>query len=106
MPDGIMLITVPFMISKAGKYRVMCNSNANSHVYVDKNYQFGREFGDMVPSYHRAPLNQSCDLELSAGVHKMTICLAPSNTTQEKAEVVFGIGDENNLWVPDAFVRG
>lgn len=106
MPDGIMLITVPFIISKAGKYRVMCNSNANLHVYVDKNYQFGREFGDMVPSYHRAPLNQSCDLELSAGVHKMTICLAPSNTTQEKAEVVFGIGDENNLWVPDAFVRG
>lgn len=106
MPDGIMLLNIPFVISKAGRYRVMCCTPANSRIYVDHNYEFGRESGGMVPSFHRVPLNQSNDLELSAGIHKLTICLAPSSTAPEKAEVVFGIGDECNLWVPDAFVRG
>lgn len=106
MPDGIMLLNIPFVIATPGKYRVMCCTPANSRVYVDNNFEFGRECGGMVPSFHRVPLNQSKDLELAAGTHKLTICLAPSNSSQKNAEVVFGIGDEHNLWVSEAFLRG
>ena len=105
-PDAILILNIPFHIKEAGVYRVMCCTEANSRCYVDQSYAFGREGGAMVPAFHRTPLNQSVELELSVGTHTLTICLATNETVTKFADVVFGIGDKDKLWVTDAFVRG
>jgi hypothetical protein len=83
----------------------MLNTDANCRVWVDGVYRFGREGGRMSPSFHRAPLNQYCDLDLAPGRHTLLFGLAPLDRSKP-VELVFGLADRKTLqWLPEAFAR-
>ena len=101
--DSLLLLRTGFRIDSAESVRLMVNTNANVRVWVDGEYRFGREGGRMSPSFHRAPLNQYCDLQLPIGKHELVIGLAPLDYTRQ-IEVIFGLGDRKTLqWLPQAF---
>ncbi len=101
--DSLLLLRTGFRIEAVEPLRLMVNTNANLRVWVDGEYRFGREGGRMSPSFHRAPLNQYCDLDLPAGEHELVIGLAPLDRDRE-IEVIFGLGTRRDLqWLPDAF---
>ena len=85
--------------------RLLVNTPANMRVWVDGVRRFGREGGAMIPAFHRAPLNQMADLSLAKGLHTLRIGLAPADEAMRQAELLFGIADENNQWIPGMFRR-
>jgi hypothetical protein len=56
--DKIMLMKFKIEMPETKDVHVMFNSNANSRVWIDGEYAFGREGGRMAPSFHRVPVNQ------------------------------------------------
>lgn len=91
--DGeVIALRFTIEIDKAGEYRIMVNTAAESRVWVDGSWAFGREGGRMAPSPHQAPLNQFADLELAAGRHTISVLLrlAQNETT---TGVVIGVAD-------------
>jgi ADP-ribosylglycohydrolase len=104
-PDSIMLIRYKFELETTRMVRVMCNSTSNLRAWVDGKYAFGRECGRMLPSFHRLPINQFKDMELSAGTHELVIGIHPNKNEQEMLWVV-GIGDKADFqWIPRAFLK-
>ncbi len=102
--DTLRLLETTFKLEKKEKVRIMVNTRANVRVWVDDVYRFGREaHGRMAPSFHRAPLNQFCDLELEAGAHTLRIGLALDGKRSD-ALVAMGIGTVKDMqWLPFAF---
>lgn len=104
-PDSIMLIRYKFELEAARLVRVMCNSSSNLRAWVDGKYAFGRECGRMLPSFHRLPINQFKDMELSAGTHELVVGIHPNKNEQEMLWVV-GVGDRADFqWIPRAFLK-
>ena len=104
-PDSIMLIRYKFELEAARLVRVMCNSSSNLRAWVDGKYAFGRECGRMLPSFHRLPINQFKDMELSAGTHELVVGIHPNKNEQEMSWVV-GVGDRADFqWIPRAFLK-
>lgn len=101
--DSLLMMETDFTLQDAGKVRLLVNSPANMRVWVDGEFRFGREYGRMVPAFHRALLNQMCDLELSAGAHTLTMGFAPACGKMKKAEVLFGLANTGNHWLTGAF---
>lgn len=92
-----------FYIETAATVRVMFNTDANCDVMIDGKLHFSRECGKIVPSFHRVPKNQSCDLFLEAGEHEISATLLPY-PLQEKISWVMGIGElPSYQWLKDAF---
>lgn len=102
-PESLLMLETEFNISADRAVRLLVNTPANMRVWVDGEFCFGRESGRMVPAFHRAQLNQLADLQLIRGKHKLLLGLAPADETMKQAEVLFGLADENNQWIPDAF---
>ena len=104
-PDSIMLIRYKFELEATRMVRVMCNSSSNIRAWVDGKYAFGRECGRMLPSFHRLPINQFKDMELSAGAHELVVGIHPNKNEQEMLWVV-GVGDRADFqWAPRAFLK-
>ena len=100
-----MLIRYKFELESTRTVRVMCNSGSNVRVWVDGLYAFGRECGRMLPSFHRLPVNQFKDMELSAGTHELVVGIRPNENEREMLWVV-GIGDRADFqWIPHAFLK-
>jgi len=104
-PDSIMLIRYKFKLEAKSTVRVMCNSSSNIRVWVDGLYAFGRECGRMLPSFHRLPINQSKDMELSAGIHELVVGLHPNKNEQEMLWVAGIGGIADCQWIPRAFLK-
>lgn len=102
--DSLLLLKTKFRSDNVGLIRLMLNTNANCRVWVDGEYKFGREGGRMSPSFHRAPLNQYCELEPDNAIHELVIGLSPIDRSRE-IEVVLGLGDrKSHQWLPRAFM--
>jgi hypothetical protein len=92
-----------FKLKRKQAVRVMFNTSANSRVWIDGEYAFGREGGRMAPSFHRCPLNQYKDIELDGGEHELLAGIAPAGKEKEICWVV-GIGDgTSKQWQHDVW---
>jgi len=94
--DSLYLMRFKFRMEERKKVRVMFNTDANSRIWVDGNFVFGREGGRMAPSFHRCPINQYRDMELEPGEHELVAGIAPISG-QEEITWVWGIGDCRDL---------
>ena len=102
-PDYQVIVRRQFKIRRSDNYRLMVNSSAISRVYLNDEFIFGRDGGAMVPSFHRAPLNQWLDRKLLPGEYELKIVLSPL-AGMEELEWVMGIGDvATKQWLTDAF---
>lgn len=100
----VALVRYRIKMDTARSVRVMVNTPANCRVWLDGTYLFGREGGRMAPSFHRAPLNQSANADLSAGVHELVIALAAPAHPQQDTLWVVGLGDpKTKQWLPNFF---
>ena len=91
-PDKMMVMRFKFEMPSPHAVRVMFNTDANCRVYVDGQYAFGRECGRIAPSFHRCPLNQYKDMELSGGMHEILAAIQPQYH-QEVIRWMIGVGD-------------
>ncbi len=101
--DSLRMMETEFHLDAPRKVRLLVNTPANMRVWVDGEFRFGRESGPMVPAFHRALLNQMCDLELEAGTHTLTMGFAPACGKMNQAQVLFGLADSRNHWLTDVF---
>ncbi len=102
--NAMLLLEIPFVCPQRRKVRLLVNTTANMRVWVDGTYLFGREGGDLVPAFHRPPLNQYADLELEQGEHLLVVGLAPVNDTMHKVPLLFGFAGLDKNWLTDMFV--
>jgi ADP-ribosylglycohydrolase len=101
--ESLYMMRFKFTLRQAQSVRVMFNTPANSRVWIDGKYAFGREGGRMAPSPHRCPVNQYKDIELTAGKHELLTGIAPIDN-KKMINWVFGIGDaKSKQWL---FERG
>lgn len=100
-----LILETEFHLDADRKIRLLVSTPANLQVRVDGVFRFGRECGGMLPAFHRAMQNQLAELELAKGVHKLEIALAPADPEMKSAELLFGVADTGNHWLPDAFDR-
>lgn len=101
--DSLYMMRFYFNLEKKQLIRVMFNTAANSRVWIDGQYAFGREGGRMAPSFHRCPINQYKTIELEAGKHEITAGIAPVGNEKEITWVI-GVGDEaSKQWLHDAW---
>jgi ADP-ribosylglycohydrolase len=99
--DTLHMMRFHFQLDAPCRVRIMFNTAANSRVWLDGNYAFGREGGRMAPSFHRAPPNQFTDIGLSAGQHELVAGVAPLEG-QSQIDWVVGIADASTmLWLPE-----
>lgn len=98
-PESLHLLEIPFEMPQDQVARVLVNSTADMRVWLDGEYLFGREGGEMLPAFHRAPENQLAILPLSKGLHTLRIGLAPVNEQMKSAPLVFGVADERCFWL-------
>ncbi len=103
--ESLLMLETEFELDSDCFIRILVNTPANMRVWVDGTFCFGRESGTMIPAFHRAPLNQLTELHMCHGSHKLLIGLAPADEAMKQAEVLFGIADENNQWLPDVFYK-
>ena len=92
------ILEIKFHLERAQKIRLLVSTPANLQVRVDGVFRFGRE-----SAFHRAMQNQLAELELEQGAHSLQIALAPASPEMRSAELVFGIADTANHWLPHAF---
>jgi len=101
--ESLLILETEFRLEADRTVRLLVNTPANMQVWVDGVFRFGRECGGMVPAFHRAMQNQLVELELKAGVHNLRIGLAPTTPEMKRADLLFGVADTNNHWLPNAF---
>ncbi len=101
--DSLLMMETEFQLDAPRKVRLLVNTPANMRVWLDGEFRFGREGGAMVPAFHRALLNQICDLELDAGMHTLTMGFAPACWKMKRTEVLFGLADSRNHWLTGVF---
>jgi len=102
-PESLLLLETEFELDEDRVVHLLVNTPANLRVWLDGDYCFGRESGDMVPAFHRALLNQFAAPFLKKGRHCLRMGLAPAAEGMKSAEVLFGVADENDQWLPRAF---
>ncbi len=101
-PNELML-EFKFRIPVKGEYVVMFNTKSQVVVEIDGKMAFRRAPGNMAPSFHRAPWNQSVKMEFEAGEHKLVAIVKPIPGL--KPNWVAGVAYGDNLqWVPDAML--
>lgn len=101
--ESLLMLETEFHLTASHPVRLLVNTPANMQVWVDGEFRFGRECGAMIPAFHRAPRNQLAEFEFKEGRHKLMIGLAPASPEMKNAELLFGVADTRNHWIPDAF---
>lgn len=106
-PESLLMLETDFRLEEKTSVRLLVNTPANVHVQMDGQPCFCRESGAMIPAFHRAPANQLCELELDAGIHTLTIGVAPATESMAQAELLWGLADASNQWLitPDRAAR-
>lgn len=98
--DSLYMMRFTFKLENKQNIRIMFNTSANSRVWLDGKYAFGREGGRMAPSFHRCPINQYKDVELEAGNHEFIAGITPVQK-QKTINWVIGVGNQNSKqWLP------
>ena len=96
--ETLKMMQMEFTLDKAQKVKVQVNTPANMRVWVDGTFCFGREGGKMVPAFHRALINQLCELDLGVGKHTLLIGVAPANAgAGGRAEGAIAHGEQHFL---------
>ena len=90
--DSLYMMRFSFELKSKQTVRIMFNSSANSRVWIDGEYAFGREGGRMAPAFHRCPVNQYKNLELEAGEHEFLVGITPMRN-QKSIDWAIGVGD-------------
>ncbi|MDD5699095.1 MAG: ADP-ribosylglycohydrolase family protein [Victivallaceae bacterium] len=99
--DSLYMMRFKFILEQTRTVRVMFNTTANSRIWIDGEYAFGRESGRMAPSFHRCPENQYADMKMQAGKHELLVGIAPADN-QKKLEWIIGVGDSRSKqWLID-----
>ena len=99
-----LVLEFQFKIGEAGEYGVMFNTKSQVIVEIDGELAFHRAPGDMAPSFHRVPWNQSVKRNFEAGTHTLRATIqrvAPGARPNWVAGVFYG---GNQQWVPDAML--
>ncbi len=99
-----LILDFKFKLDRPGRYAVMFNTKSQVIVEVDGKLAFRRAAGDMAPSFHRAPWNQSATLDFEAGEHTIRATIQRVVAGQCPNWVV-GVAYADSLqWVPDAML--
>ncbi|MBC2593816.1 ADP-ribosylglycohydrolase family protein [Ruficoccus amylovorans] len=103
---GAVFVEYRFILKRTTHARVIFNTHENCRVFLNGKYVFGRESGRMAPSPHRIPNNQSIDVRLDIGEHKLLAVLKKPESSR-KMEWVVGVsdGEDNDQWIPDVWIR-
>lgn len=100
--NEVLLLKYAIHLDASQTVRLVFNTPQESWVWVDGAFRFGREGGSMIPSPHRAPVNQFCDLHLEAGSHE--VIAAIGRPDGPKADWLIALADAVSfLWIPDVF---
>jgi len=98
-PDSLYMMRFSFNLKDKQTVRALFNTAANSRVWVDGEYAFGREGGRMAPSFHRCPVNQYKDIELESGEHELLVGISPMQN-QKYINWVIGLGNpDSHQWL-------
>ncbi len=108
--DDLMWMRVPFALPGKQAVRVCFGSTADTRLWLDGKYVFGREAGGrMLPSPHLAPINTWCDVVLDAGEHELVVVLRrPRDVGNQAGEVEWclDLGDgETMQWLVGVLER-
>jgi ADP-ribosylglycohydrolase len=106
VPDNTLVFyRVKFNLEKEQEVHIVVNTTAHSRVWIDGEFAFGRDGGEMLPAFHRSQFNQIARPTLKAGQHTLTFGLAPYgwNREKERDQVFFGVGCKDNQWLATAF---
>ena len=90
--DSLFMMRFSFELNSKQTVRIMFNTSANSRVWLDGKYAFGREGGRMAPAFHRCPVNQYKDIVLEAGKHQILVGIAPVGN-QKSIDWIIGVGN-------------
>ena len=90
--DSLYMMRFSFELKTKQAVRIMFNTSANSRVWIDGIYAFGREGGRMAPAFHRCPVIQYKDIDLEAGEHEFIVGISPVRN-QKNIDWVIGVGD-------------
>lgn len=100
LPSGAMVMyKVKFRLPESQMVHIVVNTPARSRVWLDGEYAFGRDGGDMVPAFHRPQLNQFVHKFLEAGEHTLVFGLVPTDFQMHAAPVLFGFAAADNQWL-------
>lgn len=112
-PEGLdlMHLTVRFTLNQAQVCKVCFSSEAETSVWLDGAFTFGRDAGGrMMPSPHLAPLNTFLTQELTAGPHELVVVMKcpPPSLTRYRGRTTWNLdlADAESLqWLTDALHR-
>ncbi len=106
IPAGAVFVNYGFALKQDAFVRVLFNTEENCRVFVDGEYRFGRECGRVAPSPHRVPINQYCDLHLTAGEHTLTgVVQKPLNKSTIEWIVCVSDKNRNDQHIPNVWKR-
>ncbi len=94
--DSLYMMKFTIQMPETKKVRIMFNTPSISRVWLDNNFIFGRDGGMMSPSFHRAPISQFYDLELTAGTHELMAGVA-KKCCEAEIRFVVGVGEHRNM---------
>lgn len=84
--------------------RLMFNCSEHFRVWLDGEYLFGAQPGQLFPSQHRPPAGQGADVRLSRGRHRLRATILRPPVARSHAEWVVSLAEHPGLeWVPNAF---
>lgn len=84
--------------------RLMFNCSEHFRVWLDGEYLFGGQLGQLFPSQHRPPAGHGVDVKLGAGRHRLRVTVLRPSPTRTHAEWVVSLAEHPDLeWVPAAF---
>lgn len=95
-PDSLYMMRFTFELKDKQTVRIMFNTSANSRVWIDGKYIFGREGGRMAPSFHRCPVNQYKDIELAKGKHELLVGISQLGN-EKNVDWAMGIGEYKSM---------
>jgi len=100
--DSLYLMKFKIVMPETKMVRVMFNTPSVSRIWLDGKYAFGCDGGMMSPSFHRVPINQYTDIELSTGEHEIIAGIARKDN-EANIEFVIGVGDFKSMQWLDVF---
>ncbi|MEU2673963.1 ADP-ribosylglycohydrolase family protein [Streptomyces sp. NPDC007164] len=100
--NDLMLLRYPLDAREVQNVRVMVASNLLVRVWLDGNWLFGRDGGEMFPAPHMPRLNTFADVELSEGPHELTVVLHRPEPGHVGEWVVAIADSRTKEWIPDA----
>lgn len=105
--DIILVIEYTIDLDHDVEGRLMFNCSEHFRVWLDGDYLFGGQPGQLFPSQHRPPAGQGVDVRLAKGRHRLRATVLRPSASRSHAEWVVALAEHPVLeWVPNAFRPG